>query len=187
MAGKPSSREAILAAAESVALRRGAAHLTLEAVAKEAGVSKGGLLYHFRTKETLLEGMIAYRIDQCVADRRKAEARFPRDNAALLKAIVEAGLDDNDPSRKFHAAALAATANNPRLLGPAKDHNKELFRELSRFQSFERASVVVLAVHGLWLMETLQTSPLTKRQRSEIIRELFLLAESAAHPSGSRR
>ena len=37
---------------------KGVAKLTLEAVAKEAGVSKGGLLYHFSNKEALIEGMI---------------------------------------------------------------------------------------------------------------------------------
>ena len=187
MSGKTSSREGILTAAESVALKHGAAHLTLDAVAKEAGVSKGGLLYHFRSKEALLEGMIAHRIDQCVADRQQAELRFPHDKAALLKAIVEAGLDDDDPSRRLNAAVLAATVNSPQLLGPVKDHNKKLFKELSLFSSFERACVVVLAVHGLWLMETLQTSPLTKRQRSQIIEELFSLAETAASSSVSKK
>ena len=167
-------------------LKHGAAHLTLEAVAGEAGVSKGGLLYHFPNKESLLQGMIAHRVAQCADDRRSAEARFPRDKAALLKAIVESGLDDADPSRKINAAALAATANNPRLLAPVKEHNQKLFKELAAFSNFNRASVVVLAVHGLWLMDTLQTSPLTTRQRSAIIKELLALAESAAAPIGPK-
>ena len=36
----------------------GISGLTLEAVAREAGVSKGGLLYHFPSKEALISGMI---------------------------------------------------------------------------------------------------------------------------------
>jgi AcrR family transcriptional regulator len=38
--------------------RDGLAHLAIEAVAREAGFSKGGVLYHFPTKESLIEGMI---------------------------------------------------------------------------------------------------------------------------------
>ena len=186
MSGRNSSREIILTAADSVVLKHGAAHLTLDAVAREAGVSKGGLLYHFPNKQALLEGMIAHRVAQCAEDRLRAEARFPRDKAALLKAIVESGLDENDPSRKINAAALAAIANDPTLLAPVKEHNKKLFKELAAFQNFERASLVVLAVHGLWLMETLQASPLARRQRSGIIKELLTLAESAAKPSLSK-
>ena len=182
MSGRTSSRESILAAAESVVLKHGAAHLTLQAVARKAGVSKGGLLYHFPNKQTLLEGMIARRVEQCSEDRRRAEARFPRDKAALLKAIVESGLDDDDPSRQINAASLAAIANDQSLLGPVTEHNKRLFKELAAFKNFDRAGVVVLAVHGLWLMETLQASPLTHRQRAGIRKELFSLAESAANP-----
>ena len=180
MSGHSSSREIILAAAEAVVLKRGAAHMTLEAVAKKAGVSKGGLLYHFGTKEALLKGMIAHRVHQCVVERQQAEARLPQDKAAFLKAIVESGLDDDDPSRQINAAALAATANDPSLLEPVNEHNKRLFKELAAFGDFNRASVVLLAVQGLWLMETLQTSPLSRRQRSGIIKELLSLAESAA-------
>jgi AcrR family transcriptional regulator len=171
-------------AADTVVLEKGSAHLTLEAVARTAGVSKGGLLYHFHNKQQLLEGMIAHRVEQCAADRQRAEARFPQDKAALLKAIVEYGLDEDDPSRQINAAALAVIANDQSLLGPVKEHNKKLFKDLAAFKSFNRASVVVLAVHGLWLMETLQASPLTQRQRSAIIKELLALAESAASTTG---
>jgi AcrR family transcriptional regulator len=44
------ARERILEAAYTVAERSGAAALTLDAVAAEAKVSKGGLLYHFPSK-----------------------------------------------------------------------------------------------------------------------------------------
>ena len=36
----------------------GAAHLTLDAVACKAGVSKGGLIHNFPTKDALLEAMV---------------------------------------------------------------------------------------------------------------------------------
>ena len=48
---KTDCRQAILEAAERVVTEAGAAHLTLDAVAGKAGVSKGGLLYHFPSKK----------------------------------------------------------------------------------------------------------------------------------------
>ena len=50
--------DTIIDAAEVVVAEVGAAHMTLDAVAGKAGISKGGLLYHFPTKEALLEAMI---------------------------------------------------------------------------------------------------------------------------------
>ena len=48
----------MLDAAEVVVVRQGIANLTLDAVAAEAGLSKGGLLHHFPSKDRLIEAMV---------------------------------------------------------------------------------------------------------------------------------
>src|SRR5262249_57462110 len=75
----------ILDAVEVVVMRDGVKNLTLDAVAAEGGVSKGGLLYHFRSKEDLAAAMIERSIawfDDALADAAKddtqAKGRFTR-------------------------------------------------------------------------------------------------------------
>ena len=63
------SREAILHAAERIVARHGPASLTLESAASEANVSKGGLFYHFRSKEVLLQEMIRRALRQLGEER----------------------------------------------------------------------------------------------------------------------
>lgn len=53
-----SARDRILSAFEDLLLADGERAATLESVAAAAGVSKGGLLYHFGSKEALGEGLI---------------------------------------------------------------------------------------------------------------------------------
>ncbi len=53
-----STRDRILDALEEELLAHGPAGATLEAVAERAGVSKGGLLYHFRSKDELFGGLL---------------------------------------------------------------------------------------------------------------------------------
>lgn len=53
-----STRDRILDALEAELLAHGPAGATLEAVAERAGVSKGGLLYHFRSKDDLFGGLL---------------------------------------------------------------------------------------------------------------------------------
>ncbi len=60
------SREAILDAAASLVHEHGASSLTLDATCARAGMSKGGLLYHFRSKEDLLLALVDHR--QCLLD-----------------------------------------------------------------------------------------------------------------------
>jgi AcrR family transcriptional regulator len=52
--GRPSARDKILDATLELIGDIGVPAVTLEGVAARAGVSKGGLLYHFRFKEQLL-------------------------------------------------------------------------------------------------------------------------------------
>jgi len=64
MSRPPKAREALLSAYRDLVALEGERAATLEAVAARAGVSKGGLLYHFGSKEALLKGLLeAFRAD----------------------------------------------------------------------------------------------------------------------------
>ncbi|WP_067696629.1 TetR/AcrR family transcriptional regulator [Nocardia jejuensis] len=52
------TRDRILDALETLLLDKGMSQVTLENVAAAAGVSKGGLLYHFKSKDALLAGLL---------------------------------------------------------------------------------------------------------------------------------
>jgi AcrR family transcriptional regulator len=51
------TRTRLLDAARQILVEQGSGQLTLDAVAELAGVSKGGLLYHFPSKAALVEGL----------------------------------------------------------------------------------------------------------------------------------
>lgn len=58
MARPPLARERVLDSYESTLIADGERAATLESVAKTAGVSKGGLLYHFASKDDLEAGLV---------------------------------------------------------------------------------------------------------------------------------
>ncbi|MCY0904522.1 TetR/AcrR family transcriptional regulator [Arthrobacter sp. H14-L1] len=58
MPNQPSARERILLAFETLLIDEGGRAATLDAVAAAAGVSKGGLLYHFKSRDALTTGLI---------------------------------------------------------------------------------------------------------------------------------
>jgi AcrR family transcriptional regulator len=55
----PTARDRVLDAYEELLLGAGPAAATLDAVAAAAAVSKGGLLYHFASKDALAAGLLA--------------------------------------------------------------------------------------------------------------------------------
>src|SRR6202051_961415 len=68
---KEIGRDRILDAAESVILESGGRKFTLDAVAERAGISKGGLVYSFATKD----GLVRAALDREVTRFREAVDR----------------------------------------------------------------------------------------------------------------
>lgn len=58
MSRPPAAREAVLDAFERIIMAEGERSATLDATAKAAGVSKGGLLYHFGSRHALIAGLV---------------------------------------------------------------------------------------------------------------------------------
>jgi AcrR family transcriptional regulator len=87
------TRRALLdAAARSVVVH--GASVSLDAVAREAGVSKGGLMHHFRSKDELMAALADDLFDQF--DRAVQDRIDPGDTAPgrLLRAYVRATFDE---------------------------------------------------------------------------------------------
>ncbi|GAA2012745.1 TetR/AcrR family transcriptional regulator [Microbacterium ulmi] len=58
MSRPPSARESVLDAFEGLLVTDGERAATMDAAARAAGVSKGGLLYHFASKDALEAGLV---------------------------------------------------------------------------------------------------------------------------------
>ncbi|MBX9458725.1 MAG: TetR/AcrR family transcriptional regulator; helix-turn-helix transcriptional regulator [Rhizobium sp.] len=81
------SREDILAAARAVLLRDGISSVTLEAVAREAGMSKTGLYYYFASKEALVFELV-FAVWQGQGERVRNAVETVDTGAAALGAII---------------------------------------------------------------------------------------------------
>lgn len=177
------ARERILEAAERVVAEIGAAKLTLDVVAQSASVSKGGLLYHFPSKESLLSALAQRYVDnmeQCIqaAKTDLGEGVRGRD----LKACIVGMLGRDPRSKAMGAALLATAANDLTLLEVIRDCIARCTNELAQDRTlhFPRAAIVSLAVDGLMMRESLRISAFSDAQREAIVAELIRIAEEAS-------
>jgi len=115
----------ILDAAEALVRERGVSGLTIEGAAQGAGVSKGGLLYHFGTKEALLTAMLerlgrilAEDVQTMIASQIEGPGRVAR--ALLEWAFGDLADEINERCDRIAAVFLAAFHHDPALLGPAR-------------------------------------------------------------------
>ena len=169
-------RQQVLEVAARLSLQKGPASVTLDAVSQAAGVSKGGLLHHFPSKQALLDGMFddlvgkfGQAIDEEMA-RHPAEAgRFTRAYLAVCFSPEHSG--ESDGWKTLVTALLA------------EPHLRQRWR-LWALRQAERhaatdgsvdAELVRFAVDGLWLSQLLDGAvPGPERQRALMERLIAL-------------
>lgn len=189
MSPRVSSYDAIIDAAETVVLEAGASHMTLDAVAAKAGVSKGGLLHHFPTKVALLVAMVKRQVQVHQEARKRILDDLPEGPARELKSFILAVLyRERGRGDSLGASLSAAVAHDPRLNEPVRKVVSEFYAQIaSSGMAFERAAIIALAADGLWLQEMLSISTFTEEQRVKIIEELLRLADESCVPGEGER
>ncbi len=184
------SRQRIVSAAIEVAVRDGIVSLTLDAVAREAGMSKGGLIHHFGTKNDLILGMLEHFREQTLRgmDARIAQDENPRGRSfrAMVGMVLQPVPGDSSRCEgmlrsgmcQFFTALLAAWANSPELLASFR-HSMEAMREEMLAEGANGLRQVALwpAIHGLLLWQHLGVISAHDPVLRQIVEELLRLAE----------
>ncbi|MFZ4842194.1 TetR/AcrR family transcriptional regulator [Mycetocola saprophilus] len=126
MAAESTTRERILDAFESLLITQGERATTIEACAAQAGISKGGLLYHFGSRDALILGLIAR------ADVLSAEylAEMTASPDGVVDSLIRTSLFSDD---RFDHATIALN----RLA--QEDH-----RAIACLQRFRRDTIALL-------------------------------------------
>lgn len=145
---KETVRSRLLRAAEELTHVNGAGNMSLDAVAARAGVSKGGLLYHFPTKAKLLEALVERFIEQFEAELAARIGSGQSGNVGA--AVVEMFVQERSFGRPPPSGLLAALAENPEFIEPIRKQHTAL---LERIQSSARdrtdATIAYLALQGI--------------------------------------
>lgn len=188
---RQSKHDDILEAAKRVVQREGVTTLTYESVATEAGLTKGGLLYHFPSREALLLKLheyVAAQWERCLeeeagglagelteAQRFTAFTRLSQnpDRAELLL-MLEAGEDD--AASAAWEAVYSRWAPGPPPVDESGDPDDD---EL-------RAFVARLAADGLWFCEALAPHPLDEAVRRRVVEAIITWGTAGSSESESR-
>lgn len=109
MSRPPRARESVLDAFEGILINEGARAATLDATARAAGVSKGGLLYHFASKDALESGVME-RLEALVTDDITAMTTADEGPIAYF---LRTSIMENDPlDRAILATSRLAQGGN---------------------------------------------------------------------------
>jgi AcrR family transcriptional regulator len=109
MSRPPHARESVLDAFAAILIDGGERAATMDATSRAAGVSKGGLLYHFASKDALEAGVIE-RLDALVTEDIATMAQAEEGPIAYF---LRSSVMENDPlDRAILATARLAQGGN---------------------------------------------------------------------------
>lgn len=153
--------------------------LTLDNVAKEAGVSKGGLLHHFKSKEALIEALLL-RLFRAFEGRVEHYYAIETDTAGRwLRAYVMASFDDDHLPMELTLFLLTSITENERLRTVVQAYyNEWAARLFNDGIPRARAMLIQQATDSYWIDRSLGIMPNDLVAEAELVEELRQLAST---------
>ncbi|GAB3962778.1 TetR/AcrR family transcriptional regulator [Actinoallomurus acanthiterrae] len=175
-------RDRILDAVERILIAGGTDAVRLDAVAAEAGVSKGGLLHHFRSKQALVEGVLERLMERFEAELPPAGSP----PGAFTRAWLDASIPDTDAPAQSDAdrvsvALLAGLSGGPEVLAALRRYY-ETWQHRIADDGLDpaTATLVRLAVDGWWMARLLNLAPPADDLHREVRARLTAMIEEGA-------
>lgn len=152
---KPTAKERILDSYEGILIEQGPGGVTLEAVAAHAGVSKGGLLYHFGSKDALVEGLMDRLATLSDADIELALAA-PEGVVSYYLRTAITDVTQRKPLHRTTMATIRIMLNEPRVSDVVQVYNQRVHDMISENVDDPLTAELVIPVgDGLYLRAAL--------------------------------
>jgi AcrR family transcriptional regulator len=188
---KEIDRDRILDAAEAVILESGGQNFTLDAVAERAGISKGGLVYTFATKDELVYATL----EREVAHFQEAVGRRlgggPSGPVERVLAHIEEALEEDDASTQKAAFLVTALVHAPEMLEPIRRYYRALLDPLrSKSGEFQEVRQALLAVEGIFLLRGLGLVEFSADELKSVLlhaRDIIIAALAKHRARGTKR
>lgn len=168
---KEQKRELILNTVSKLIREEGMEKLTLEAVATKAGISKGGLLYHFPSKDALILGMIEQLSDRFITDFRSRAEADTESKGKWTRSYVDTSVQEE--LCDLYVGISAAHFTNPDMLRQLQETYVEIQEKMEHDEVDPvRSTIARLAIDGLWLADMFGLASPQGAFRQQIIEQI---------------
>lgn len=194
----PETNTRILDAVMKLILRGGLPAVTLSAVCRQAGISKGGLMHHFPCKESLVDAFLQRSVEEYLHAVRQAAEQHVAGTGQRSKAILDLFLGEPDGCETDDCGDCAAVmvalvqgGGDPTLVDEVSQTLFQWMRDDGLSQ--ELAELIVVTLDGVWLQSLIATSDTLVARKKRIRNKLNqfidgeLLMKTAPLPSTKGR
>jgi AcrR family transcriptional regulator len=170
------TRLRLLEAASRIIVEQGVDAFTLEAVAHAAGVSKGGLLHHFASKETLILDLIVHVL--ATFETEMEQALDPSEPEGTLgrwtRAFVRLSFTTDERARDLGVAFTLMVQRTPELVASVSGSFTRIWKALDH-DGLDPAEAALIrsAADGVYYNELVGNPPLPEPIRTQLFHRLI--------------
>jgi AcrR family transcriptional regulator len=163
-------KDDILDAAERVVIKLGAAGLSIDAVAQEAGVSKSTVVYDHKSKSALLEALIDRRM-KIEIERQEQEVANAKNtpHPELFGRIKAAEQGITDVDRAVSIAISASVSQDEKVQKLMRDWTLVDLEAMSSGPKPEAALMAYLTLTGVYVTELFAFHQWSEDERAKIL------------------
>lgn len=146
---------------------------SLNEVAKKAGVSKGGLLHHYPSKEDLIKAIVRENFDtylDTILERIKSVPPYPGRTPAIYLQSIEEPITENE--EKIVSAVLVASIYDKNLMKPFQEFYSKIDAcVLEDGGNTMKAKMIIINMDAIWINQMLGTYLFSQNDFKEFYEE----------------
>ncbi|MFK2853469.1 TetR/AcrR family transcriptional regulator [Dyella humi] len=169
------TRQAVIQAALTIIARDGPGRLTFDAIARESGLSKGGVMHQFPSKVDVLRALLEHQIKYFddASPVAASKGNTAQHKTALMEQIAQIREVSHQPYSIAHAI-VAALVEEPELLALSRETARNRVERIkAEAVDPELALLRWSAAQGLLLSAMFGTSPFSETERERLFRRLM--------------
>ncbi|MDF3838292.1 TetR/AcrR family transcriptional regulator [Cupriavidus basilensis] len=158
--------------------------VTLDLVAQRAGVSKGGLQYHYRSKNALLEALCEQLFEEFDSRYQRALSAEPDGPGKHARAYIRTCFDSTSPNNAIGTqraiAMLALTLPSCRQ-GWSQRMRDAIAHDPADTTAEDRLLICRLAGDGMWYAEMFEVYDVDAPRKARLLASLLAMCDRATH------
>ncbi|RUP08019.1 TetR/AcrR family transcriptional regulator [Hyphomicrobium sp.] len=180
-------RSQLLDVAAKLCAEVGISNATLEAISQRAGVSKGGLLHHFPTKQALIVALIDKLLDDLSTGVESYIAKDPDPAGRFTRAYLLASLEIQKSPNAEHWNTLGIMlATEPEMRARYLSWLSEQILRHGKSEETIECLIVRMAADGVWFSAAVGIDIVQRRQQKQFVETLNRMTRSGSHALPTR-
>ncbi len=169
MSRLPKAKSKVLEAARQIVVDRGAGALTFDELAEVSGVTRGGITYHYATKQALLQALIEHDISHWKEIEAGHRPDDVADELAELIAYLRAHTSPDAERRRFVTGMVGAATHDPSVLSPVREQEAERLADIEWDDRTLRQQILRMAAFGMFWADFFQCPELPGSLKAKLV------------------